>query len=281
MSAMAAAGDAVVQHVLVVMAMEAEAEPLLKRLNLASVPCTVLHAPCLLYSGTYNGSTVSVVTNGKCGRFKVDNVGTVPASIATFVAINQFKPDLVINAGTAGGFRRKGATIGAAYLCSKVCNHDRRIPIPGFTEYGHGHHDAQTSPKTAAALGLATGIVSTGNSLDCTDTDDKLMGEHGTSVRCEKPRRITTLQAYLLDPPPPTPYPADATVKDMEAAAIAWTAELSGTPFMALKVVTDIVDGGRPTQDEFFENLATAAASLQEKVPQLIDFVVGKKLSDL
>jgi 5'-methylthioadenosine nucleosidase len=45
--------------------------------------------------------------------------------------------------------------------------------------------------------------------------------------------------------------------------------------------VTDIVDGGRPTQDEFFENLATAAASLQEKVPQLIDFVVGKKLSDL
>ena len=73
----------------------------------------------------------------------------------------------------------------------------------------------------------------------------------------------------------------DATVKDMEAAAIAWTAELSGTPFMALKVVTDIVDGGRPTQDEFFENLATAAASLQEKVPKLIDFVVGKKLSDL
>ena len=174
------AGNAVVQHVLVVIAMEAEAEPLLKRLNLASVACQVQHAPCVLYSGTYNGCTVSVVTNGKCGRFNVDNVGTVPASMATFVAIHQLKPDLVINAGTAGGFKRKGATIGAAYLCSKMCNHDRRIPIPGFTDYGHGHHDAHPSPNTAAALGLATGVVSTGNSLDCTDTDDKLMGEHGT-----------------------------------------------------------------------------------------------------
>ena len=75
--------------------------------------------------------------------------------------------------------------------------------------------------------------------------------------------------------------PTDATVKDMEAAAIAWTANLYDTPFMAVKVVTDIVDGGRPTQEEFFENLATAAASLQITIPKLIDYVVGKKLNEL
>lgn len=67
----------------------------------------------------------------------------------------------------------------------------------------------------------------------------------------------------------------------MEAAAIAWTAALSNTPFIALKVVTDIVDGDRPTQDEFFENLATAAASLQVMIPKVIDFVVGKSLDML
>jgi 5'-methylthioadenosine nucleosidase len=74
---------------------------------------------------------------------------------------------------------------------------------------------------------------------------------------------------------------ADASVKDMEAAAIAWTTELTGTPFLTLKVVTDIVDGGRPTNEEFMENLATAAASLQNTIFKMLDFIIGKKLSDL
>lgn len=70
----------------------------------------------------------------------------------------------------------------------------------------------------------------------------------------------------------------DASVKDMEAAAIAWTAALSNTPFIAVKVVTDIVDGDRPTEVEFFENLATAATSLQVMIPKVVEFVVGKSL---
>ena len=72
-----------------------------------------------------------------------------------------------------------------------------------------------------------------------------------------------------------------ASVKDMEAAAIAYVAELASVPFFGLKVVTDIVDGDRPTQEEFFENLAAASASLQEKIPKVLDFVVGRKISDL
>lgn len=37
---------------------------------------------------------------------------------------------------------------------------------------------------------------------------------------------------------------ADARVKDMEAAAVAWACEQHGTPLFCVKVVTDIVDGG-------------------------------------
>lgn len=33
---------------------------------------------------------------------------------------------------------------------------------------------------------------------------------------------------------------ADASVKDMEGAAVAWAAELYDIPYFALKVVTDI-----------------------------------------
>lgn len=73
----------------------------------------------------------------------------------------------------------------------------------------------------------------------------------------------------------------DASVKDMEAASIAWAAELSGTPYFCVKVVTDIVDGDKPTQDEFLENLGTAAKSLQSTMPKVISFVAGKSLNDL
>jgi len=47
------------------------------------------------------------VVNGKCSRFGVDNVGTTPAALSTYLAITQMSPDLVINAGTAGGFKAK------------------------------------------------------------------------------------------------------------------------------------------------------------------------------
>ena len=81
---------------------------------------------------------------------------------------------------------------------------------------------------------------------------------------------------------PPLPVLLDASVKDMEAAAVAWIAEVSGDiPMFAIKVVTDIVDGDRPTEEEFFENLQSAAHSLQEAVPKAVHFIVGKRLSEL
>lgn len=71
------------------------------------------------------------------------------ATLAAFCAINDLKPDLVINAGTAGGFRSKGATIGDPFLATGLMHHDRRIPIPGFTEYGIGNHVALSTPNLA------------------------------------------------------------------------------------------------------------------------------------
>jgi hypothetical protein len=60
----------------------------------------------------------------------VDNVGTVPAAVTAYLAAQEFKPDLIISAGTAGGFRSKGAGIGDVFLAKGFANHDRRIPIP-------------------------------------------------------------------------------------------------------------------------------------------------------
>lgn len=107
----------------------------------------------------------------------------------------------------------------------------------------------------------------------------------------------------------------DAAVKDMEAAAVAWAAELYKVPYFALKVVTDIgawrhraaptlttpcmsaclglsthfkpfipinpVDGKHATEDEFVANFSMAQKRLQEAVPATLDFIKGRDLQDL
>ena len=70
-------------------------------------------------------------------------------------------------------------------------------------------------------------------------------------------------------------------IQEMEAAAVAWVAGLFQTPMFCLKSITDIVDGERPVHEEFLENLQTAAAALQTTLPKVIEYVAGKKLSEL
>mmetsp|Transcript_21601 Transcript_21601/g.27935 ORF Transcript_21601/g.27935 Transcript_21601/m.27935 type:complete len:263 (+) Transcript_21601:94-882(+) len=257
-----------IQHVLVAVAMEAEAMPFVEHLGLKKdEELFESHLPFLAYSGNYKDAKVTVITNGKDSVYStgVDNVGTVPAALATYLAMHKLKDsvDILINAGTSGGFKRKGAGIGDVFLTTAVSHHDRRIAIPGFTSYGIGRLDSKTSDDTEASdtminpsklakqLDYKTGVVSTGNSLDKTDTCDKLMLEN------------------------------DASVKDMEAASIAWSCALLGKPFLGVKVVTDIVDGDMPSHEEFMANLAAAAKSLQEALPKVLDAIVGKTYSDL
>lgn len=241
-------------NVLIAFAMEAEATPFITKLGLIKddPPKIAGPAPCVTFSGALpSGLKVHVVWNGKCSTNAVDNVGTVPACLSSYLAIMAFQPDLVISAGTAGGFKSQGAAIGDIFLSKEIVNHDRRIPIPGFDKYGIGLIKSPSVPNLQAALGLKLGVVSSGNSLDYTDKCMEIMGQH------------------------------QAAVKEMEAAAIAWVCELFGTPLLCIKSITDIVDGGRPSQDEFLENLHTAAAALQENLPKVLEFVAGKELSAL
>jgi len=238
--------------------MEAEASPFINHLNLQ--PDTSFfpaETPFHAFRGKHNNCNLTVITNGKdeVHGTGVDNVGTVPASVATFLALQKMKADdpadLLINAGTCGGFQRKGASIGDVFLTTAVANHDRRIAIPGFTPYGIGRIESTSVENLASHLDAKLGICTTGNSLDFHEMDSHHMLEN------------------------------DASVKDMEAAAIAWAAEIWSTPHFGVKVVTDIVDGDKPTHEEFMENLGTAAKSLQDALPKVIDYVCDRKHDEL
>ena len=44
-------------------------------------------APSKYFGGQYKGAAVSVVTNGKCSRFGVDQIGTVAAGLSTWLSV--------------------------------------------------------------------------------------------------------------------------------------------------------------------------------------------------
>ena len=132
------------QHVLVLIAMEAEAAPLLAHLGLEKKDSKIPGHDTQMYSGSYKGMKISICTNGKCTKNSVDNVGTTPAAISTFVALTELSPTIVINAGTAGGFKAKGACIGDTFVSEMFRHHDRRITIPGWDDYARGHHESHS-----------------------------------------------------------------------------------------------------------------------------------------
>lgn len=244
-------GRRTISSIVILVAMEQEAAPMIKEFNLERQESLCNICQCLTFSGKYAGCSLYLITNGKCRRYGVDEVGTVPAALSAYVAIKNINPDLIINAGTAGGFYRKSAGIGDTYVVSHIKCHDRRIPIPEFIEYAKGNFDLHETPNLVKALNCKTGALTTSNSLDHTEMDDTIMLEN------------------------------DASVKDMEGAGIAWVAHLANVPLVCIKVITDIVDGEHPTEQEFLKNLNTAAQSLKESLPQTVRYVAGKALDEL
>lgn len=240
--------------VVVLVAMTAEAQPIIDALDLIEDSPSIIAppAPCVSFSGSYKGLKVHLVHLGTCKVNGISNVGTSAATLVTYLSLQAFAPvDLIISAGTAGGFKSRGAVIADIFLSTRTINHDRRIPIPKFEEYGIGKQEALPVPRLQRALSFKAGVVSSGNSLDYTDADMKLMEEHQVSV------------------------------KEMEAAAVAWAASLHGVPPLCVKAITDIVDGDRPAQEEFLENLGLASAALARAVPRVLAWVANKRYSEL
>ena len=227
-----------IKKVVALYAMEAEARPLLGALGWSG-EAKILDPdlPYHFYEGECFGLRLRVAINGRDPRFGVDAIGTEPAVLHTFLTLRSFRPDLCLNAGTAGGFSARGGRIGDVFLSSRpTVFHDRRIALPGFEEYGLGTFSPEDFSELGKKIGLKMGQVSTGSSLDCTVTDR------------------ARLEAQKSD------------AKDMEVAAIAWVCQCLRTPFVALKAITDIVDGEHPTEEEFLRHLHEASQKLNEKV---------------
>lgn len=226
--------------ILTIVAMQAEAQPTVDAYKLTKAE-PIEGFPFDVYTGKADGNELTLISSGRDPTYGVDNVGTQTAAVMAAIGIREFKPDLVLNIGTAGGFKASGSEIGKVYLAGQFEFHDRRIDIPGFKEYGQGGYQFEIPPELSEAFPAAK--ITTGNSLDITEAERERM-----------------LADAKIGP----------ILKDMEAAAIAQVSRWTETPFLALKSVTDLIDGERPTEKEFLENLQRASERLHEGFDKLL-----------
>ena len=240
-----------VTRVLIVMAMRAEAEPIISGLSLSEVDAPD-SMPFRWYRGSAASLQVMVAVNGEDERFGVDSIATIPAAVNTYAACQAFAPDLVITASTAGGWVRDDTEIGDVFLNSdRFVHHDRRIDLRGFDAYGIGSYPGLAVGGLAERLGCKIGTVTTSNSLDET-------GEDAAIIRC-----------------------LGGKVKEMEAAGVAYICDLLEVPIMAVKAITDLVDSPVATSDQFFANLNLASARLRSAVVAVLLELESSALEDL
>ena len=228
-----------------IVAMEAEAAPFVERYQVEKVEGFFSPLPCLLYRKELpGGHSLYVVIHGT--QHGSSLVGCEVASLTAVKAIEMLHPDIVINSGTCGAFNSKGAEIGKVYIGHSVMFHDRRVM--GDDEWGTqtlGNYPlAVLSADVAGALHLPMGKVTTGSSLDMQPCDLKIIEEN------------------------------NGELKDMEAAAIAFVCSLYGVPCMLVKAVTDLVDSGADTFEEFCQNLRKASEALSIENNRIVDYLV-------
>lgn len=230
------------QLVGIIGAMEQEIALLKQQLSNAK---TVQIASFEFHLGELNGVNVVLVQSG---------IGKVTAAVATTLLISQFKPDCVINTGSAGGFDAE-LEVGDIVISSEVRHHDVDVTAFGY-EPGQvprlpaafTAHPAliQAAEQCIAALGFCKtkkGLITTGDVFMC------------------DPERIAKTRAT---------FPTMLAV-EMEGAAIAQVCHQLNTPFVVIRSLSDIAGKESPTSFDAYLEVASrnSSAMVMALLPKL------------
>jgi len=220
-------------------AMEQEVEILREQLENVT---TFTRAGCEYYSGTLAGHDVILSKSG---------IGKVAAAVATTLLLEHYKPDYIINTGSAGGYD-KALKVGDVVISSEVRHHDVDLTVFGY-EIG------QCAQKPAAYLPDAK-LVAAAQKAIAADSDIKTIEGlicTGDSFMAN-PKKVEEARAN---------FPTMAAV-EMEAAAIAQTCHQFDVPFVVIRSLSDIAGKESPTS--FEEYLVIAAKNSSAMVVNML-----------
>ncbi|MGG4168780.1 5'-methylthioadenosine/S-adenosylhomocysteine nucleosidase [Rossellomorea vietnamensis] len=221
-----------------------EEEVALLRENISN-PTVETIAGCEYTSGTMSDKEVILLRSG---------IGKVNAAMSTAVLLQHFKPDCIINTGSAGGFD-PSLNVGDVVISTEVRHHDVDVTAFGY-EYGQvpklpaaftaDEKLKQTAIESVKELGdaqVVSGLIATG---------DSFMND---PVRVDAIRdKFTDLQAV-----------------EMEAAAIAQVAHQFNVPFVIIRSLSDIA--GKESDVSFDQYLEKAALHSAKMVMSIVKSV--------
>ena len=177
----------------------------------------------------------------------VCRVGKVSAAAITTILIERFKPRCIINAGTSGGVASMGMNIGDVVVADEITNHDMRIPLQGYKEYGTRKIPLKQMYKiNFLHHSFKIGPVSSGESFSTSPEEWKIIKK------------------------------SKALVKEMEAAGVMQAVEILNyiSPVYVIKSVTDITDEhihANVSSEEFRKNFVSAMKSLTKILLEVVD----------
>ncbi|MBE9396308.1 5'-methylthioadenosine/S-adenosylhomocysteine nucleosidase [Pontibacterium sp. N1Y112] len=201
-----------------------------------------------LFSGRMHGKEVVVLKSG---------IGKVNAAIGTTLLLREFKPDCVINTGSAGGFDPE-LNVGDIVISEDVRHHDVDVTIFGYEPGQVPGLPASFKPEPLLA-DVAERCISRMEGMKTVKgqiaTGDAFMND---------PERVARTREV---------FPQMQAV-EMEAAAIAQTCHQFGTPFIVIRALSDIA--GKESNLSFEEFLVTAAKHSAEMVMAMVDEISGQ-----
>ncbi|HCH69789.1 MAG TPA: 5'-methylthioadenosine/S-adenosylhomocysteine nucleosidase [Colwellia sp.] len=212
---------------------------------------TITHAGYNFYQGQIDNSDVVIVQSG---------IGKVAAALATAILIDKFKPDYVVNTGSAGGFD-PSLKVGDIVVSSEVRYHDVDVTAFGYEIGQLPANPAAFLPHPALVNAAQIGIKELTNinaMLGLITTGDTFM---------TKENDIAKARAN---------FPTMAAV-EMEGAAIAHTCHQFKVPFVIVRSLSDIAGIESPTS--FDEYLETASVNSSQLVINMLDALKGKTLA--
>ncbi|MDQ0156045.1 5'-methylthioadenosine/S-adenosylhomocysteine nucleosidase [Robertmurraya andreesenii] len=202
-------------------------------------------AGCEYTSGKMNGKDVILLRSG---------IGKVNAAMATSILLEKYKPEYVVNTGSAGGYN-PNLNVGDVVISSEVRHHDVDVTAFGY-EYGQvpqlppafeANHElvkiAEEAAREIEGIQVVKGLIATG---------DTFMSD---------PERVDFIKDKFTN----------LQAVEMEAAAIAQVAHQFGTPFVVIRSLSDIAGKESDVSfDQFLDKAALHSATLVMKIVERI-----------
>ncbi len=204
------------------------------------------------FSGKIHNENIILLLSG---------IGKVNAAMGTTLLIELFKPDCIINTGSAGGFSKQ-LSIGDVVISTEVRHHDVDATIFGY-EYGQVPQMPAAYIPNNILVNIAEKAV---NKLDNVNTRKGLIATGDSFMH--KDEHIHAVREKL---------PA-IEAAEMEAAAIAQCCHNYELPFVIIRAISDIA-GDDENQIEFTEFLKVAAVNSALMVIEIIKMINEYEIS--